>query len=396
MIVLLVAIFLATFFFVDYKAIISEIFQMVQGNLPERATFTMTQILEDFVGLITIDFILTFTCIVVMALFFKLPTTFNGILVKRGGVFGIISFIVFLEEIVFRILLFGLPLTLSSRNIYVFYFFWIVSNVTWGVLHIPNYKKEERHFGLILPQIISGMFILSFVYLKYGFWTCFMIHLVWDYILFSVYSEEELKSPLFKKLPSRLLGIGIGYWLLGGFSNPAISQLLSNMSAEGFTLWQFVGLLLLFDSLINIFCDLAGMDEVSSWKRILGEESGFWKALFLGPMINFGFAFPALGLLLLIYYLVLWIVVPIVGLFSKFTNPAMMSAFFCALIFSFGRNKEDTPSSEFRRFITEFPIAILVFIFFFSHSWMALLMLLIVQGVLGAAIDSIGYLFEAE
>jgi membrane protease YdiL (CAAX protease family) len=120
-------------------------------------------------------------------------STLLALLVHKvsSGVFSILSFL-FIFILTYSMALYYKPKILSfwSRNFkYIFYFL----SITFGLVHISNYKFVEvaQYFVaplLIIPQLAIG-FIFSFTRLYYekGFLICIIIHVLMNMISISIY-----------------------------------------------------------------------------------------------------------------------------------------------------------------------------------------------------------------
>ena len=85
------------------------------------------------------------------------------------------------EEIVFRWFPLAILFPLWGTNLAL----WIIivlSSVIFGILHVSNQEPGQRNIAFTLPQILSG-FVLSYLFLAYGFEAVLAIHLLFDALL---------------------------------------------------------------------------------------------------------------------------------------------------------------------------------------------------------------------
>jgi hypothetical protein len=401
LIVLLPLLFICTYNFVDYKTIINEIAQMAFGRLPAHKEFTILSGALNIMAICVLAIALAFlTLVLVIPMTGKRKTEISEFASLRG-----VNIVVFLEEVFARLLLFWLPLYLSGYNIIVFYIFWILSNGIWALMHLRNYEEHERSLWLVLPQFIGGLFIESYAFLKFGFWVAYAIHLFYDFILFASIGREELKSSLFRNLPSRAAGVGLGAFLIGveTFSftafSAAISQLPYLQWLDGkfidanIMMFTFIGFLLIMVNVIGFVCDLSGMDESSVLNFLKQRSIGFFEKRIGWLLVSIlgGILIPIL--LLIVYYLTSWILIPIINFFTPFQNIAnatfLLSAF---IISSMGRGSEDkktSPSAEFRSFLVEFPLYFLLLVYMTKVPVLALFLSTIVFGAISGIVESL-------
>jgi hypothetical protein len=401
LIVLLPLLFISTYLFIDYGKIVNEITQMALGRLPVNEEFTLLSGAINITAISVFAIGLALATLIVVIPMAGHPRREPGFASLKG-----VHIVVFLEELLARGLLFWLPLYLSGYNIIVFYVFWILSNGIWALLHLTNYEESERSLWLVLPQFIGGLFIESYAFLKFGFWVAYAIHLFYDFILFSTIGHEELKSSFIRNLPSRVAGIGLGALLIGvssvSFSTfsslviqlPYIQWLNGNFIAENITMFTFVGFLLIMGNIINFICDLSGMDERSVLDIIKQREYGFFEKR-LGWI-----ALSALGGLLvpiflgIIYYLTIWISIPILNFFTPFKNITNATFLLCAFIMSSfvgigGKEKTTSPSAEFRSFLVNLPIYFLLFAYMRMVPILDFFLCTIVYFTISGVIDSL-------
>jgi len=399
--VLLPLLFVCTYAFVDYKAIIDEIVQMALGRLPVSEEFTLASGALNIMAICVVAIVLAFaTLVIVIPITGRERTTRHEFTSLRG-----VNTIVFLEEVFARLLLFWLPLHLSGYNIIVFYIFWILSNGIWALLHLTNYEEHDRSIWLVLPQFIGGLFIESYAFLKFGFWVAYAIHLFYDFILFSLSGHEDLKSSLLRNLPARAIGVGLGALLIGvevfslsifgtAFSQlPYLQWLNGNFLSNGITMFTFIGFLLIIGNAIGFVCDLAGMDESSTLNLLKHDKvNSLEKRIrWILKSILGGVLMPIL--LWIVYYPTGWILIPIVHLFTPFQNIAnatfLLSAF---IISSMGRGsegKKTSPSAEFRAFLGSFPIFFLLLVYMTKVPILALFSCTIVYEAISGCIGSL-------
>jgi len=370
---------------------ISEIAQMALGNLPVHEEFTFLSGALNIMAISVFAMILAFGSLAIA----------NLMVDKDGGETEASQFtslqgvdiVVFLEELFARGLLFWLPLHLSGYNIVVFYIFWILSNGIWALLHLTNYEENERSLWLVLPQFITGLFIESYAFLKFGFWIAYAIHLFYDFILFSMIGHKDLKISLLKNLPSRVIAMALGALFIGvasfSFSsfNTAVAQLPYLEWLDGIftndasTIFPFIGFLLIMTNVIGLVCDLAGMDEKSienvlTLPREKISDSFKMRGAWIIIYILGGMLMPIL--LWINYILTSWITVPILNFFTPLQNPTNATFLICAFIMSsMGRassNKDEktSPSVEFRSFLVQFPFYFLLFVYMTKVSIISL------------------------
>ena len=401
MIILLPLLFACTYAFVDYGKMLAEIGQMALGKLPSQEEFTL---LSGALNIIAISVfaialaLITIVVVIPMAGHAKTKTA-------EFGSFRGVNIVVFLEELLARGLLFWLPLYLSGYNIVVFYIFWILSNGIWALLHLGNYREGDRSLWLVLPQFIGGLFIESYAFLKFGFWVAYAVHLFYDFILFaSIGGRRELKSSLIRNLPARAVGVGVGTLLIGvssfnflSFSFaitqlPYLEWLKGNFIGTGITLLTFVGSLLIVDNVISFVCDLANMDESSILGMLKERKHGLVEKRigYLALSLFAGVLIPIL--LLIAYFLISWIAIPILNFFSPLQNIANATFLLTAFALSSigGSSKDTSPSAEFRSFLANFPIFFLLLVYLLATASIpALFVATIVYTLISGAIDSL-------
>lgn len=401
MIVLLPLLFICTFAFVDYGKILNEIAQMALGHFPVHEEFTLLSGALHIIAISVFAIVLALVTIVVVIPMAGRPETKTS---EFGSLRGV-NVIVFLEELLARGLLFWLPLYLSGYNIVVFYVFWILSNGIWALLHLGNYKEGDRSLWSVLPQFIGGLFIESYAFLKFGFWVAYAVHLFYDFILFASFGREELKSSLIRNLPSRTAGIGLGALLIGvssfNFSSfsfaiaqlPYLEWLNGNFIETGISLLTFVGFVLIVGNVISFVCDLADMDESGILEILKERKHGFIEKRigYLALSLFAGLLIPIL--LLIAYFLTSWIAIPILNFFSPFQNVAnatfLLSAFALTSLGGSSKDKDTSPSVEFRSFLVNFPIFFLLLVYMAKASIPALFVASIVYALISGAIDSL-------
>lgn len=394
--------FACTYLFVDYGAMVSEIAQMALGKFPANEEFTLLKGAINIMAISVFAIVLALVTLIIVIPMAGRPERREG---ARFTSLRGVHIVVFLEEVLARGLLFWLPLYLSGYNIIVFYIFWILSNGVWALLHLTNYKEGERSLWLVLPQFIIGLFIESYAFLKFGFWVAYAIHLFYDFLVFSAIGHEELKSSFFRNLPSRASGIGLGALLIGvsslslsAFGSiviqlPYIQWLDGNFVEEGVAMFTFIGFLLIMTNAISFICDLSGMDESSILNIIKQKEYGFLEKRIGWIALNVLVGLLAPIFLVIVYYLIVGIAIPILNFFTPFKNITNATFLLCAFVMSSVGSKDEkeltSPSAEFRSFLVGFPLYFLLFVYMAKVSILDFFLCSIVYFTLSGAIDSL-------
>jgi len=391
--------FLLTYWLIDYTQIINESIAMISGKLPETGEVTLLRGTLNIIALVVINaFIIIPTAIIVTEILGRPERVEPEGHVTLKGVKTAVLF----EDFFGRVLLFWLPLHLSGYNTIVFYVFWFLSNAIWSALHIYNYKPKDRQLLRTLPQFLSGLFVLSYTFLKFGFWVCYAVHLFYDFLIFSVFAKEQLESSLVKNLISRLVGISIGLVLLGVNTfnisssiksitqTPYLQWLDGNFVTTGIAMFSFIGFLLVINNVIGFICDAAGFDERGLLEILKSLSEDFFVTRVGAILLSIlGGVLTAL-ILPVVYCLTSWIVIPIIGFFTTIRNvlnaTILLAAFFIA---SPSGSKESTPSAEVRGFVIGFPLYYLLFIYFVKVAWWELLTCMVIYSTLSAVVNSL-------
>ena len=376
LLILLLIFFLVSYQFVDYSKLLLESFGMVMGRMPKAEEFTLLGGTLNVMALVVISMVISLIALGIAEAIIGRPEREVRIAIPTP--LAEVSLGVFLEDLFARVLLFGLPLTLFGLNPITFYIFWLLSNSIWAWLHLYNYAPEDRHVLRILPQLACGLFIESYAYLKFGFWVCFAVHLLFDFTLFSMFGKEEFESSFFRNFPARLLGISLGLLMCGALTqSPYIQWLQGNFIAENITILSFVGFLLLVSNAINLICDIAGLDEISvAHSFIRSRELSFLESR-IGLILIYFFGSILLAMIMLVVY---WIssslIVPFLNIFTSFHDVRKASIFvslFLIVLLPLS-SEERTPSGEFRSFLVSFPVTYLLFVFLTGFPFLEFLL----------------------
>ncbi|MEW5761096.1 MAG: hypothetical protein AB1779_10065, partial [Candidatus Thermoplasmatota archaeon] len=297
-------------------------------------------------------------------------------------------------------------LALLGYNLVAFYVFWLLSNIVWGGLHIFNYEKRNRHILRTLPQILSGLLIFSYAFLKFGFWLAFIVHLLYNFVLLTSLDFQSYKETL-KNVPVRIFALIIGYFLMTGFisfqginiaslfaSTPYWSWLNGEFVTVGVTMLSSVGFAMIVYSFVGFICDIVGLDEYPVLEKCVDiKKKGFCKIFMVAILIGLLSSLIAAILLPLVYHLNLWITVPIISIFfpigNKVISAILASVFIIILVIQKGNT---SPSAEVRAFLTSSPLLCLFLVFFVTFDFLFFFMVVLVSTLLETAIYSLKYL----
>lgn len=374
--------FLVTYPFLSYKKILFEIFGIFLGKIPESAReFTLLNGTLNILALIVINaLILIPTSTIIHSIFKPSPSvTLEEFTTLKGFKLDI-----FLEDLFARWLLFWVPLTLSKNNIVVFYVFLIFSNFIWAALHLYNYKPEDRRLLLVLPQFLSGIFVLSYAFIKYGFWVCYAVHLFYDFTLLSVFGEEKFEVSVLKNLPIRIIEILIGTILLVGYTNlqttllkitksPYFQWLDGNFVVDSISILSFVGFLMLTGGVLDLICDFVGLDETKLVDVLSERDSLIEKAVFI-TLISL-ISVVTFTLMLPILYFICFKVISWGKFILEVKNITLATLILSSFLIASPSGKK-SPSAEIRSLIVNFPIFYLLLTFYVLSGFSLLNLLL--------------------
>jgi len=379
--------FIATYFFVDYRKILTEMLQMFLGRIPPPEHFTLASATLDISALVVINIVVVIAVMVIPAkagMKMSIFVDFSSLPI-RG-----INMVVLLEEILARGLLFWLPLVLSGYNIYVFYTFWILSNAVWGGLHLWNYRKEDRSIKCAVPAFVSGILVFTYAFFKFGFWASYATHLFYDFILISMFAgKRELRVSFWGNLPARLAAIALGTLLLGmrglGFSNFVQSittvdyfqWFFGNFASSNISMLSFVGFMLLVGSFLGLAFDIAGFDESTySSSSTKLDSLGFLPKRVAVIIISMIFGIFRPVVLYAFYLISAWIVATVVALGTNAgivsstadykTAPMLLIAFLLSFVQG---GKNSSMSQQIRNFILSFPNIFLMLMYMTLTPW---------------------------
>jgi hypothetical protein len=214
--------------------------------------------------------------------------------IKDSSLINYISFILFFEEGIFRFI----PIIIS-------YFFntnivgmLIIFNIAFALVHLGNF--DTKNPLVVLPQFFCGI-VVSICAFKFGFITGAIIHLYFDFVLFSTYRKMKYNSIIF------ITAIYYGFIGLVGLELskdvwPELSSVLawSGPISKDISLnyEQGIGVIMLTYGLVKSFGNLAGFDNVSS---PISKEYSVEKLIGLaivGTVINVVFSFLSSWLIL--------------------------------------------------------------------------------------------------
>ena len=395
-------IYILTYRFIDYQALLGEMFGMAFGKIPQPANFTpMTAVLT--IGeLSVIDLALALLVVIPGFLIYRTSVEFKATPKRQEPLaipLGRVKGVILLEENLARLLLFGLPLYLLKAflaidSIFAFYFFWLLSNGVWALLHLTNYKTGHKHILMVLPQLFSGLFVLTYLYLTIGFWASYAAHLLFDLILFAIIGKAETRTSMIRNFPRRLIGWTLGIFLIALTSpkitlsidgiaamitaTPYMQWLQGDFTTASFSAIAFAGFVLITVDSIGFILDIAGLDESKYKPSYDNAKPGV--ARFFMAFENFidtrkgrlAMAFIRTGVVVTVipvaYYAANWVVLMLSAPLSiqGITTATLLLASF---VLTLPSSKSSSPSAEIRDFITQFPMFFLLFAAFASVTW---------------------------
>jgi len=101
--------------------------------------------------------------------------------------------IVFLEEVFARGFFLGvLPQVPFLSGATAFYVLFLLGNGLWAAMHLSNFQDpDDRSLLRVVPQFLGGI-ILTYIFVKYGFFTTVMVHLGYNTLLLSMYKRDAV------------------------------------------------------------------------------------------------------------------------------------------------------------------------------------------------------------
>lgn len=98
--------------------------------------------------------------------------------------------VVLIEEVIFRLWAFWLLGFITSNPIFLIG----ASTALFALIHLGN-LKETKHTNWDIPKYLLNIGVLGamlgYVYLQHGFIITFLVHLVYDFIVFALYFLQE-------------------------------------------------------------------------------------------------------------------------------------------------------------------------------------------------------------
>lgn len=204
------------------------------------------------------------------------------------------------EELVFRQLFLGWIRTLLGSDPIITIVLIVISTTVFALFHLKNYKPGYRPVSLVLSQFLLGL-VLSFIFLKFGFWITLLTHLSYDAAAFSIdKSQKAFGRDLFGILYWSLLAlIAFTYMNASGIHLSALNTWLNatSISALSINAWQTAVLIVFLNSLFSLGSSMLFLDDVETTKD-------FRQSFIQMTVIYF---ITAMAMILVIY-LINWIV----------------------------------------------------------------------------------------
>lgn len=270
---------------------------------------------------------------------------------------------IFLEELFARYLVLGVIAK------YVFqYSYWptmvvmLLGNTAWAALHLLNYKDpSDRKPLAVLSQFVTGL-ILFYVFMRYGFWLTLLVHLTFDFVLFSM---DKVQTTIGENI------INLIYWVIAGavtlaiswyyqLAIPSIAPWLINILIVPAGMWEMVIFMVLVVVVFGIVENLFGFDHYAIDKSITTKS--------LADIVLSRF---------LAYILYILVIMGFSWLLSLWITTAITKAIIISLILVYLRQPK-SGSAMANLWFTDMPIIFLqVFVALTFPFWPAVLILTI-------------------
>lgn len=177
---------------VNYPRLLQNIWAYVYsfGSILPEAESGIPAIATGIAALILIDLSVCFLSGIIVKIAakpMKHPHKIEEFVHKIGISVSSIFVIILLEELLARALFMGLFAKIFPGGM----FFWgIIGNTIWALIHFRNYHKEDRHLIRVLPQFVSGL-IYMFIYSQFGFLWTLIAHFSFNAMLFAMYKRNN-------------------------------------------------------------------------------------------------------------------------------------------------------------------------------------------------------------
>jgi hypothetical protein len=220
------------------------------------------------------------------------PTFVQGL--KDDSLINFICFILFFEEGIFRFI----PIVISyffNTNLAILL---LIFNIAFALVHLGNF--DTKNPLITLPQFCSGL-VISICAYKFGFVTAAIIHLYFDFVLFSTYRKIRYGLiTFFIAIYYAIIGIlGLG---LCSSVLPEIGTILTWNSPIPrdieLNYQQAIGIIMFTFGLVKSFGNLAGFDNVSSPINKKYNIEQLIGLAIVGSLVNILFSFFSSWLLL--------------------------------------------------------------------------------------------------
>lgn len=198
--------------------------------------------------------------------------------------------IVLVEEILARWIPLGVIGSLFNNPV-IFYALFLVANVGWAVFHLKNFEdKQDRNIARVMPQFIGGFF-LAYLFIRYGFFVCLMVHYLFDVVLLVTRKEQPVTSHDWLVVGYNAIVAFIAFFLMGQ-KNLEVSNLvpwLFAIETDGvgmLSFWDYVILLTFVGSLAQVVGGVLLLDSIKIDKNHLSISTyGFGVIIYVGLVL---------------------------------------------------------------------------------------------------------------
>jgi hypothetical protein len=183
------------------------------------------------------------------------------------------------EEVMARLLFIGILFPLLGGGDIAFWATFLVGNGLFAAAHILNYENEsERSFIRVIPQFLGGA-ILTYIFIRYGFWMTVLAHYFFDVVVTSSLKEQK---PSVGSLYYLIYYSGLGaiMFVLVKVNNLAVKDLSTwfvteNLEAlNGYGFFDYTFILLLIDSILVIVSTVLLLDKTETSRDNLNKMLG--------------------------------------------------------------------------------------------------------------------------
>lgn len=234
---------------------------------------------------ISIQLMLT-TFVVAMICLYFMPKgkSINHFNLFKNGPQGV-YLTIFLEEYFTRYLILGVLAKWLNFAFWPTMILMLIANTAWAALHLMNYDDpSERKPLAVLSQFVTGL-LFFYIFMRYGFWITLLVHLSFDFMLFSA---DKVQTTIVENLANLVFwfaALGITLWVAHYFhiAIPSIAPWLNNVLIMPGGMWPMVIFMVIAFSVAGIAENLFGFDHVAVDREILKQSipdvvfTKFWK-----------------------------------------------------------------------------------------------------------------------